>query len=143
MAAIPTPTFVRPHDQEHSLRVDEGDVLERLRARLDRDDIDIIDITAPNGMHEELAVAGLVPGYLSPLHADQRVRVVVDDAVAKSNNLVYGANEVDHHLINGNFGRDYYTRDVADIALTRDEKICLQCGGVNNFLYAGRAIGAP
>jgi prolyl-tRNA synthetase len=85
---------------------------------------------------EELAVAGLVPGYLSPLHVDQRVRIVVDDAVAKSNNLVYGANEVDHHLINGNFGRDYYTRDVADIALTRDEKICLQCGGVLREIQA-------
>jgi len=85
---------------------------------------------------EELSEVGLVPGYLSPLHADRRVRVVVDDAVAKSNNLVYGANEVDHHLINGNFGRDYDTQDVTDIALTRDEKICLQCGGVLKEIQA-------
>jgi prolyl-tRNA synthetase len=85
---------------------------------------------------EELAAVGLVPGYLSPLYIDQRIRVVVDDAVARSNNLVYGANEVDHHLINGNFGRDYDTPDVTDIALTRDEKICLQCGGVLREIQA-------
>ena len=85
---------------------------------------------------EELAAAGLVPGYLSPIGADERVRVVVDDAVAKSNNLVYGANQVDHHLINGNFGRDFETTDVTDIALTRDEKICLQCGGTLREIQA-------
>jgi prolyl-tRNA synthetase len=85
---------------------------------------------------EELAEFDLVPGYLSPLQVDPRVRVVVDDAVAKTNNLVYGANEVDHHLINGNFGRDYHTADVTDIALTRDEKICLQCGGVLREIQA-------
>ncbi|UCF98148.1 MAG: proline--tRNA ligase [Spirochaetaceae bacterium] len=78
---------------------------------------------------EELAAVGLVPGYLSPVGGDQKIRVVVDDAVAKSNNLVFGANQADHHLINGNFGRDFDTPDVTDIALTRDEKICLQCGG--------------
>ena len=85
---------------------------------------------------EELAAAGLVPGYLSPIQADQRIRVVVDDAVARSNNLVFGANQVDHHLINGNFGRDFDTADVTDIALTRDEKICLQCGGVLREIQA-------
>jgi len=79
---------------------------------------------------EELAEVGLVPGYLSPLHVDQRVKVVVDDAVARSNNLVFGANQVDHHLINGNYGRDFQTPEVMDIAVTRDEKICLQCGGI-------------
>jgi prolyl-tRNA synthetase len=85
---------------------------------------------------EELAEAGLVPGYLSPLHADRRVRVVVDDAVAKSNNLVFGANEVDRHVLNGNFGRDFQSPDVTDIALTRDEKICLQCGGTLREIQA-------
>jgi prolyl-tRNA synthetase len=85
---------------------------------------------------EDLAAAGLIPGYLSPIHVDRRVRVVVDDAVAKSNNLVFGANQEDYHLVNGNFGRDFHTPDVTDIALTRDEKICLQCGGVLREIQA-------
>jgi len=33
------------------------------------------------------------------------------------------------HLANVNFGRDFHTREVTDIALTQDERICLQCGG--------------
>jgi prolyl-tRNA synthetase len=77
----------------------------------------------------ELAAAGLVPGYLSPIGVPPGVRVVVDDAVARSANLVYGANEEGFHLLNGNFGRDFDCRDVTDISLTRDQKICLQCGG--------------
>jgi prolyl-tRNA synthetase len=72
--------------------------------------------------NEELASVGLVPGYLSPISVDQQVRVVVDDAVAKSSNLVFGANEEDYHLINGNFGRDFDSTDVTDISLTREEK---------------------
>jgi prolyl-tRNA synthetase len=77
----------------------------------------------------ELAAAGLVPGYLSPIGAPPGLRLVVDDAVARSANLVYGANESGFHWLNGNFGRDYDSRDVTDISLTRDQKICLQCGG--------------
>jgi prolyl-tRNA synthetase len=85
---------------------------------------------------EELASAGLIPGYLSPIGMKQRVRVVVDDAVARSNNLVFGANREGYHLINGNFPRDFDSEDVADISLTRDEKICLQCGGVLREIQA-------
>jgi prolyl-tRNA synthetase len=85
---------------------------------------------------EQLAAAGLVPGYLSPIGVDGSVRVVVDDAVAKSNNLVFGANQADHHLINGNFGRDFASADVTDIVLTRDDRICLQCGGALREIQA-------
>jgi len=77
----------------------------------------------------ELNAAGLVPGYLSPVGLGDRLRVVVDDAVARSGNLVCGANEPGVHLANVNFGRDFHTREVTDIALTQDERICLQCGG--------------
>ena len=86
--------------------------------------------------NEELASVGLVPGFLSPIGVDQQVRIVVDDAVAKSSNLVYGANEEDYHLINGNFGRDFDSKDVADLSLTREDKICLQCGGTLREIQA-------
>jgi prolyl-tRNA synthetase len=80
----------------------------------------------------ELTEAGLLAGSLSPigLPPDLRpdLRLVVDDAVARSANLVFGANEPGYHFLNGNFGRDF-TSEVADISLTRGERICLQCGG--------------
>jgi prolyl-tRNA synthetase len=84
----------------------------------------------------ELAEAGLVAGFLSPIGLPKPVRVVVDDAVARSANLVYGANEEGYHFRNGNFGRDFETPDVADIALTRGERICLQCGGTLEEIQA-------
>jgi prolyl-tRNA synthetase len=77
----------------------------------------------------ELAAAGLSAGSLSPIGLPAGLRVVVDDAVARSANLVFGANEPDFHYLNGNFGRDFQSPDVADISLTRGERICLQCGG--------------
>jgi prolyl-tRNA synthetase len=69
-----------------------------------------------------LVEAGLIPGYLSPVGQDERLRVVVDDSVARSANLVLGANEEGYHLLNVNF-------EIADISLTRQEKTCLLCGG--------------
>jgi len=81
----------------------------------------------------QLADHGLHPGYLSPIGlkgAQAGLRVVVDDAVARSVNLVFGANEPGFHCLNGNFGRDFTSPDVADIALTHGEKVCLQCGGI-------------
>lgn len=84
---------------------------------------------------QELAGAGLVPEGLSPLGlraegVQAGMRVVVDDAVARSVNLVYGAGDPGFHYLNGNFGRDYESAEVVDIALTRGERRCLQCGGL-------------
>ncbi len=83
---------------------------------------------ADNRMLEE---KGLSPGYLSPigLGMDGEIRIVVDDLVKMSANLVYGANEENYHYLNGNWGRDYVTDDVYDISVTRGEDQCLQCGG--------------
>ena len=52
---------------------------------------------------------------VSPIGASPDVIVIVDDSVAKGNNLVAGANEEGYHLLNTNFGRDY-TGLVADLA---------------------------
>jgi prolyl-tRNA synthetase len=88
---------------------------------------------------EELRAAGLVPGFLSPIglpSAPAGPRVVVDDAVARSGNLVFGANQPDQHLANGNFGRDFDGALVADISLTHDARVCLQCGGTLREIQA-------
>jgi prolyl-tRNA synthetase len=53
---------------------------------------------------------------------------VVDDAVAKSPNLVAGGNEAGYHLLNVNYGRDYQADIVADIAAAKADDACLVCG---------------
>jgi len=84
----------------------------------------------------ELAEAGLTAGSLSPIGLPPGLRLVVDDAVARSANLVYGANQAGFHYRNGNFGRDFESPDVADISLTRGQRICLQCGGTLEEIQA-------
>lgn len=77
---------------------------------------------------EELAELGLLPGYLSPIGLDGCLPVVVDDLVAGEPNLVFGANEEGWHLLNGNFGRDYESELVGDIAAINPGDACIQCG---------------
>lgn len=76
---------------------------------------------------EEIAECGMVAGYASPIGAKGKYVVIVDDTVAKSNNLVAGANEEGYHYINTNFDRDY-TGTVADIASAKDGYKCPVCG---------------
>ena len=74
----------------------------------------------------DIEALDLVPGYLSPIGRDD-LNVVVDDAIARSNNLVYGANAADYHIANGNFGRDFFTEQIADIVFVKRNDRCLQC----------------
>jgi prolyl-tRNA synthetase len=76
---------------------------------------------------EEVRAAGATPGYASPIGL-KNVTVVVDDAVPASPNLVAGANEEGHHLLNTNTPRDYAASIVADIAAAGDGDACIQCG---------------
>jgi prolyl-tRNA synthetase len=55
---------------------------------------------------EEIKAAGMEPGYGSPIGAHDTL-VVVDDLVARSPNLVAGANREGFHYRNVNVGRDF------------------------------------
>jgi prolyl-tRNA synthetase len=76
----------------------------------------------------ELKSLDLIPGFLSPLGITCNINIVLDDTVANSANLVYGGNETDIHYMNVNFGRDYETEMVADIAEIKARNKCKQCG---------------
>lgn len=86
---------------------------------------------------EDLEDLGLVPATLSPvgwesdlIHLDAAMDIVVDHGAADSANLVYGANEPDCYLLNVNFGRDYESKSVADIARVKGGDSCAHCSGV-------------
>jgi len=76
---------------------------------------------------EEIAAAGMVPGYASPIGAEGST-VVVDDLVARSPNLVAGANKHGYHLLNVNVGRDITPDLVVDITNARAGDPCPTCG---------------
>lgn len=89
---------------------------------------------------DEIRAIGATPGYASPVglpvgayavgaHCRAPLRIVVDDLIPQSPNLVAGANEEGYHLLNVNYGRDYVASIVCDIAAARDGDPCAQCGG--------------
>ncbi|NIR45356.1 MAG: proline--tRNA ligase [Gemmatimonadetes bacterium] len=75
-----------------------------------------------------IEAAGATAGYASPVGLpSSELRVVIDELVATTPNLVAGANEEGVHLRNVNFGRDYRADVVADIALAREDAACPDC----------------
>ena len=75
---------------------------------------------------EEIKAAGMEPGYGSPIGAHDTV-VVVDDLVARSPNLVAGANREGYHYRNVNVGRDFTPDAIADITNAQDGEPCPVC----------------
>jgi prolyl-tRNA synthetase len=87
---------------------------------------------------EEIEAIGAVPGYASPIalapvptpvSRERRigVRVVIDDSITFSPNLVAGANETGYHLLNTNYPRDYTADLVTDIAAADEGAACSVC----------------
>ncbi len=76
---------------------------------------------------EEIRAAGMEPGYGSPIGAHGTV-VVVDDLVARSPNLVAGANREGFHYRNVNVGRDFTPDVTADITNAQAGDPCPNCG---------------
>lgn len=76
---------------------------------------------------EEIRAIGAEPGYGSPIGV-RNCLIVVDDLVARSPNLVSGANEVGYHFLNVNVGRDYQPDLVGDIVAASAGDACPRCG---------------
>ncbi len=74
---------------------------------------------------EELKSAGIVKGFASAI--GQKIRIIADES-ALSSNLCAGANEVDYHIKNTNFGRDWSTEEVVDISSVAEGEACPCCG---------------
>ena len=82
---------------------------------------------------KEVEAAGLVAGPASPAglkEAAQRpLRIVADESVLTSPNLVGGANKPDTHVRNLNYERDWTADVVADITLVGEGDPCPECDG--------------
>ncbi len=85
---------------------------------------------------EEIRAIGATPGYASPIGL-KSVKIVVDDAVPSSPNLVAGANDEGYHLLNTNTPRDYEATIIADMAAAGDGDACINCG---QPLYTSRGV---
>lgn len=97
----------------------------------------------------EITRVGAVPGYASPV-GTRGATIVVDESVARSPNLVAGANRAGYHLLNTNIPRDYQPNLVTDIALAQagdrcprgDGKLQLVRGIELGSLHSPRTLNA-
>lgn len=115
-----------------------GERTERVVAAIVRGDLEANVIQVQNlsgalelrsASEEEIAATGMVPGFASPVGIDPDAAIfVVDKWVAKTPNLILGANEVDYHLRNVCSGRDYEPTVVGKVAAAYEEAPCAKCG---------------
>ena len=75
---------------------------------------------------EELQKYGIIKGFASPVGLKD-VRVLVDESVANSTNLVAGSNKIDFHTKNTNFGRDFTSNEVIEISTVKEGENCPKC----------------
>ncbi len=75
---------------------------------------------------DEIAACGAIAGYASPIGLHGAM-IVIDELVARSSNLVAGANEHGYHLKNTNYPRDYQADMVADLSLAAAGEACPAC----------------
>ena len=113
---------------------EEGDreqlVLAIVRGDMELNETKLANAVGANALRpateEEIKAAGAVPGYASP-RGLKGTLIVVDDLVAKSPNLVAGANRDGYHEKNVNYGRDYEAEIVTDLTAAKQGDPCPKC----------------
>ncbi len=78
---------------------------------------------------EVLAVTGAPVGFVGPLNLPATLTVIVDSQAAQTHNFSSGANQVDYHWINLNWGVDVPLPTVADVRSVCIGEQCPRCDG--------------
>ncbi len=103
-----------------------------------RGDLEINEIKLKKVLHctdlalageKDVAAAGIVAGFVSPVGLKVKVKTVADDSVTEGINFAAGGNKKDTHLKNVRFQRDFTVEFVQDIAKAKAGDICPGCGG--------------
>ncbi len=72
-------------------------------------------------------VTGAPVGFSGPVGL-KNTRIVADNSVKDMANFVTGANKKDAHLVNVNIGRDFETKEFADLRMITGLDFCPSCG---------------
>ena len=86
---------------------------------------------------EQMAEYGLVKGFMGPIGADKRVRIVADVSLRDSQSWLIGANEEGYHIKGARPGRDFEVDEWIDLASAKEGDACPHCG---KPLHAARGI---
>ena len=74
-------------------------------------------------------IAGAPAGFVGPVGLKKKVKVLADQAVMNQSELIVGANEVDHHFIHVQPGRDFEVDVTGDLRNIQEGDRCPRCGG--------------
>jgi len=77
-------------------------------------------------------VTGCVGGFTGPVGL-KNCKIIVDSELPGLRNLCAGANQVDHHTLNLNYGRDYEADIIANIKMIAEGDPCPVCGDPVKF----------
>ena len=77
---------------------------------------------------EQMAEYGLVKGFMGPIGADDRVRIVADVSLRDSKSWLIGANEEGYHIKGACPGRDFAVDEWIDLASAKEGDACPHCG---------------
>lgn len=115
--------------------IENGEKIEKVVMAILRGDMELNETKLGREVHAlsmrpstdaEIRSIGAVPGFASPVGLKDAL-IVVDHLIPLTNNLVAGANEVDYHFRNVNYGRDFKTQRVADITMVNAGDTCPRC----------------
>jgi len=87
---------------------------------------DLVEVT-----EEELAEAGLVAGFMSPIDAPEGIRVIVDKTLKGAAGMICGANEKEYHTTGNTIDETAF--DFADIVAVQEGDLCPKCGGILRY----------
>ncbi len=124
--------------------VDDRPVFAVIRGDLEVNELKLLNAVGGQEVRpmlaEEVAAAGWVAGYASPVGLDP-ARVVADPSVVAAPNLVGGANREGFHVRNLNYDRDWTAGTVADIGLAQAGDACADCGEGRIEMNRGVELG--
>ncbi|SFV91072.1 Prolyl-tRNA synthetase, bacterial type [hydrothermal vent metagenome] len=98
-----------------------SDELQEVKACNAVDANELVDVS-----EEELAKAGLVAGYMTPLNTPDGVRVVVDNTLKDATDMICGANEEGYHTTGNTIDGAF---EYSDIVAVQEGDNCPHCGG--------------
>lgn len=159
---VHTPNCTTISDLTAFLQVAEAHIIKtvcyvangRMIMALVRGDLDVNEVKLTNAVYkvgikaadlhvatpEELAKAGIVAGYISPLDQNADVTIIADLALQTGSNYIAGANRANYHMKNVNYPRDFRVDAWVDLASAYEGAVCVRCGGALHAIR-GTEIG--
>ena len=75
--------------------------------------------------YDDILSLGSIEGFVGPVGLN--CKIVVDEEVALMKNIIVGANELNYHLVNVNYDRDF-KGDVIELRSAKENDLCPICG---------------